>query len=90
MSAKADMSVGSLLRDAKRYRYLRSRPTQHQHGYRRLTVEVQDWSFNLGPEDRRPYGIWSSMTLQGAELDAEVDRHMWAKNPIRAKKRKKS
>ncbi|WDM87504.1 hypothetical protein LG197_23265 [Pseudomonas asiatica] len=73
----APVEIDERAENAERYLFLRNRAEQACPGKERcLSVSVEDWSCNLGPE---PEGIavcnaWSSMDLFGEELDAEIDK----------------
>lgn len=69
-------SAGSaILRDAARYRFLRSLASRDHKGHttRALEVEIQDWGKNLG---RKTSPFWSSMPVTENAMDRAVDAAM--------------
>lgn len=69
--------IDPILKDAMRYRFLRSKASRDHkhHTTRSLEVEVQDWGSKLG--DRSPgQGFWSSLPVLELDMDKAVDAAM--------------
>lgn len=64
----------ALVRDAERYRFLRSKASRDHQGHtqRALGVEILDWGRNLGATN----SFWSSLQVSGRDMDRAVDSAM--------------
>lgn len=66
----------AILRDALRYRFLRSAASRdhHHHKLRALDVQVVDWNRNFDPNALQNF--WAACSVHNREMDRAVDRAM--------------